>query len=604
MASSGESRFPSPFDVPPPPDAEGWQDLYPYYLLFSEDRRPTEEATFWFQDSMHFSDVIYPFDSIVLEFAALSLGQYNTRVFLVPPAMGWDYRVLNGYVYFNPVAVTDADVLAIRSRHFLERAAYYFQNWDDLYAKWLVKIRRVIADIETLRFAPLPEMEDRALVIEGRGLSSAFDMMTRYQTLLERALEAWQYHFELLNLGYAAYLDYFQFCKEAFPDITDQSIAKMVSGIDVDLFRPDDELKRLAQLALQLGLVDHLMLGSATDVLRRVATAPNGQHWLAEFEKSKHPWFNFSGGTGISHMDPVWFDDLNVPFTFLRNYIRKAQAGEPLARPLDTLLAERDRLAQGYTALLPTDQHRGIFQVKLSLARTVFPYVENHNFYVEHWFQSVFWRKIRELGQVFLGARFLQSVDDIFYLRRDEIATALFDLCSGWAVGAASRGQRYWPREIERRKRVIQALRAWSPPRALGQPPEIVTEPIMIMLMGITTDRITTWLRGEAAPGLHGFPGSPGVVEGWARVIMSVADLDHVREGEILVCPTTAPSWAPIFSRIRATVTDVGGMMSHAAIVCREYALPAVVGTGFATRDIKTGQKVRVDGNNGTVTIL
>ena len=75
-----------------------------------------------------------------------------------------------------------------------------------------------------------------------------------------------------------------------------------------------------------------------------------------------------------------------------------------------------------------------------------------------------------------------------------------------------------------------------------------------------------------------------------------------MQAGEILVAPLTAPSWAPIFSKILATVTDVGGMMSHAAIVCREYGLPAVVGTAFGTTQIKTGQRIRVDGNHGTVT--
>jgi pyruvate,water dikinase len=66
----------------------------------------------------------------------------------------------------------------------------------------------------------------------------------------------------------------------------------------------------------------------------------------------------------------------------------------------------------------------------------------------------------------------------------------------------------------------------------------------------------------------------------------------------------TAPSWAPVFGKIVATVTDTGGMMSHAAIVCREYGLPAVTGTGFATTQIKTGQRLRVDGNTGAVTLL
>jgi pyruvate,water dikinase len=97
---------------------------------------------------------------------------------------------------------------------------------------------------------------------------------------------------------------------------------------------------------------------------------------------------------------------------------------------------------------------------------------------------------------------------------------------------------------------------------------------------------------------------SPGLVEGVARVIESADELADVQEGEVLVARITAPSWGPVFGRIAATVTDIGGMMSHAAIVCREYGLPAVTGTGSATTTIRTGQRVRVDGNSGTVTIL
>jgi pyruvate,water dikinase len=87
-------------------------------------------------------------------------------------------------------------------------------------------------------------------------------------------------------------------------------------------------------------------------------------------------------------------------------------------------------------------------------------------------------------------------------------------------------------------------------------------------------------------------------------VVRSLDQLSEVRPGEILVCTITSPAWAPIFSKIKATVTDIGGIMSHAAIVSREYGLPAVVGTGRATARITTGQRLRVDGSTGVVTIL
>ena len=103
---------------------------------------------------------------------------------------------------------------------------------------------------------------------------------------------------------------------------------------------------------------------------------------------------------------------------------------------------------------------------------------------------------------------------------------------------------------------------------------------------------------------IAGAAASPGVVEGVARVVVDVEEIARVRDGDILVCPITSPAWAPIFSNVKAVVTDIGGVMSHAAIVCREYGLPAVVGTGRATSEIQTGQLIRVDGTSGVVTVL
>ena len=100
-------------------------------------------------------------------------------------------------------------------------------------------------------------------------------------------------------------------------------------------------------------------------------------------------------------------------------------------------------------------------------------------------------------------------------------------------------------------------------------------DPALIMLWGVTTQRVHAWARHqEGGSELTGTAASPGVVEGLARVVKNVGEIGDVRDGEILVCSITSPAWAPIFSKITAAVTDIGGVMSHAAIVCREYALP------------------------------
>mgnify|MGYP000688786684 CR=1 FL=1 len=101
-----------------------------------------------------------------------------------------------------------------------------------------------------------------------------------------------------------------------------------------------------------------------------------------------------------------------------------------------------------------------------------------------------------------------------------------------------------------------------------------------------------------------GFASSAGIVEGPARVLKLLKDIVDLQPGEILVCPSTNPSWAPVFTKIKAAVTDIGGLTSHAAIVCREYGVPSVTGTGVSTQVIKTGDILKVDGDSGVVQIV
>jgi pyruvate,water dikinase len=112
------------------------------------------------------------------------------------------------------------------------------------------------------------------------------------------------------------------------------------------------------------------------------------------------------------------------------------------------------------------------------------------------------------------------------------------------------------------------------------------------------------WAAGDGeGESLHGIAVNPGVVIGPARVILRTGD-DQVRPGEILVAPFTDPGWTPYFLNAAAIVMDMGGAMSHGSIIAREFGIPAVVNVGWATKTIRTGQTLRVDGNRGTVQIL
>ena len=311
-------------------------------------------------------------------------------------------------------------------------------------------------------------------------------------------------------------------------------------------------------------------------------------------------------GNGFYGHDKYWIEHQEIPLGYIKDYIRRALDGHDIMRPVAELVAERDRIIQEYRELL-NGETLAAFDAKRGLAATAYPYVENHNFYIEHWTMGVFWRKVRELGAVFAQAGFWQAPEDMLYLTRGEVRDALFDYVTAWAVGGEPTGPHYWPAEIERRRRIVDALSTQRPQPALNTPPAEITEPFTMMLYGITTEQVQQWLAADEQDddaAITGMAASPGIVEGYARVITHADELSSVQEGEILVATITAPSWGPIFGKIKATVTDIGGMMSHAAIVCREYGLPAVTGTGKGSTTIETGQFIRVDGNSGRVEIL
>ncbi|MCL5124840.1 MAG: PEP-utilizing enzyme [Deltaproteobacteria bacterium] len=607
-----ETKFPNPHHAEIIPGTEGWERMYPYnYQFTSEDpeRKDYEEKMFWFYDGLHYPEPMYPFDIIWDEAWFLGLSQFNSRIFIVPPALGVDHRIHNGYIYITPLPVADPSDIPKRAELFMKRAGYYYSNWDRLHDQWEGKMRDVIAQVTKLQIPTLPEIEDESVVTEGLGTSTGYALLKAYDKLIDLGILTWQYHFEFLNLGYAAYVVFVDFCQKAFPDIPLQKITQMVGGIDVIIYRPDEELKKLAKLAIELGVEDIALKGNETEVFEGMKASENGKKWLDAFNGAREPWFYVSTGTGWYHHDRCWNDDLDIPLSAMGIYIEKIKKGENIDRPTKSIVEERERLATEYRALLITDEDKQAFDQLLGTARTVFPYVENHLFYVEHWFHSIFWNKVREVGKILVDYKFIEDVEDVWYLKRSEIKDALWDVVTSWATGSKPRGPLVWPKEVAWRKGVMDKFREWTPPDGMGTMPETITEPFTIVLWGITSESMSQWAKLKAISEndltkIIGFPGSPGIAEGIVRVCRSVKDVGQLKEGEILVAPTTSPSWASAFQKIKAAITDVGGVMCHAAIVCREYGLPAIVGTGSATSRLKTGQRIRIDGSKGEIDII
>jgi pyruvate,water dikinase len=606
MTTSAEPKgFPLPSSLKVVPGTERAQAAYPYHIQFNE----ADDDRFWFYNSMHFPEPMSAFDMVTAEAAYCALGSANTRVHCLPTTLGIDHRIINGRVYIGGNAVTDPAEIARRTVEFQKRAFYYYENWERLYDQWREKMMALIGEARALPKPHLPEFEPLAHVHAGRGIASNHDLLVTYQKTLEGYFRMWHHHFEFLLLGYGAYLTFFGFCKKAFPEITDQTIARMVAGIEAEIFRPDDELRRLSRRAVELGVDAKFRDGvSAEDTIRSLEKAGEpGREWLRELATSRDPWFNINVGDGFYHYHRAWNDDLSIPFAALPGYIDQVKAGTSLDRPVERLQAERRQLIEDYRELLSTDEDRAAYDQMITLAHRVFPYVEGHKFYCEHWYTNLFFNKIREFGVLLAEHGFFPNGEDVFHLTHYELKAAIIDLMSSWSGGSAPRGPSHWPQIVAERRAAIQVWAKHDTPPALGKVPDIIDDPAIVMLWGITRETLDRWLSAGTdgnSNEVRGFAASSGVVEGPARIVKSVEEISRLQKGDILVCQVTNPTWAPIFQKIAGAVSDIGGSMSHAAIVAREYGLPAVVGTGSATSRIKDGQRIRVDGARGIVTLL
>ncbi|MDP8948951.1 MAG: PEP-utilizing enzyme, partial [Actinomycetota bacterium] len=188
----------------------------------------------------------------------------------------------------------------------------------------------------------------------------------------------------------------------------------------------------------------------------------------------------------------------------------------------------------------------------------------------------VYKQALLEEAERLVQAHVLREKEDIFYLTFQELQDVL-------------RTNQVDDQLIRQRKDTFRSYQTLTPPRVLTSDGEVIAG---------------AYRRDDLPAGaLVGLPVSAGAIEGRARVILDIAEAD-LEAGDVLVTAYTDPSWTPVFVAVKGLVTEVGGLMTHGAVIAREYGLPAVVGVEHATRLIRDGQRIRVHGTDGYVEIL
>jgi pyruvate,water dikinase len=277
------------------------------------------------------------------------------------------------------------------------------------------------------------------------------------------------------------------------------------------------------------------------------------------------------GSTTTMHLLdlPTWAEDPTTPLRMIVSMAEEADDHDP--RLIEARAAARRGDLERELERLDTGDDAGITLLRqvYRVARHLAPASEDHNLLCDQRLIAAGRSCWLRIGAWLVARGVLPDSEAVFYLALDEAIAALEGQTTVTSATIAER------RDLQRR------WRAASPPATLGLQPDGEREPRLV--------------RGVAA--------SRGVHRGRARVIPSLPEAGHLEPGDVLVCPATSPEWTPYFGVIGALVTGSGSLLAHAAVVAREFGIPAVVGAAGAMQVIPDGAMVVVDGTLGVVTV-
>lgn len=483
-------------------------------------------------------------------------------------------RYLNTYLYqaVTPSATTPDEMAALarRSEERLGDAmAHLSESWS---GEWLPTIQ---AHLQHWRSVDLGRLTPAAL-------------HAHLEETLARSQQVWTIHFRLVFPVFLAISLFEEYYRDLFPDTDQFGPFHLLQGFDHKTLEANRALWQLSRRAV---LAPEIREALATTIAREIPgvlqRSAGGRAFLDELRSYLDTYGRRASQMLVSA--PSWIEDPTPVLTSLQQYIGQAERDpdlQPMARAAerDHLVAvARERLA-GYPGPV-----REQFELLLMAAQTATVLSEEHTFWIDYASMYEVRRVFLEYGRRLAEDTRIDQPDDVFYLGFEELQQH-----AATPPGPDRRAL------VARRKAELEHFRAIAPPPALGtMPPDAPSDDPLDRALG---KFFGTPPESSADPNiLPGHAGAPGVATGPARVILTLAEADRVQPGDVLVAPATLPPWTPLFATVAAVVTDAGGVLSHCAIVAREYRIPAVVGTGSATTAIRDGQMVEVDGTLGVV---
>jgi pyruvate,water dikinase len=552
-----------------------------------------EKDFFWVYDDLH---IPHPVSPMFFDIGGWWLScDHMFRRFGTPFAVDWLAKNVNGYVYTTAIPA-DPDLRiegteysssytarVPRDRAFGDRMGAYLDTvlpvYGEHFADWWRD--RLVPEMQR-NFAYLEERLDAA---DGMSLPEA-------ATLLEDAIDIhdrhWKIHWMLNFAQLSATLKLRAVMEKTRGEVDETLLGRLQNSASdrnwdsiEALWRMKNEIRDDAELKAAFAVRDAEAIGAA------LRSSEAGRRFISERMEPYQREFGWHAVWSHEFVFPTVREQMEPVLDLIKGYL---DTDYDFPAAIEAMRADIEAASREILDGLDGDalaEMRAANDTNLRMA----PLTPDHHFYIDQGANAHVRLVLVELGRKLVEAGRLDQPDDVMFLRYNELRMLIGD-----ATAIDARGL------VASRRAEREASTALQPPNWIGTAtPSQLAFPYLVN-WGYP-ERFHQGRPAAEGP-ITGIAASPGTVEGIARVVMTVDDFDDVADGDVLVCQMTNPAWVVLFTKIAGLVTDTGGTTSHPAVLSREFGIPAVVGTSVATKRIRTGDRIRVNGSTGTVEVL
>ncbi|TMB96291.1 MAG: PEP-utilizing protein, partial [Chloroflexi bacterium] len=326
---------------------------------------------------------------------------------------------------------------------------------------------------------------------------------------------------------------------------------------------------------------------TATEIMQALQKSDRGRRFLADRVTAYQREYGYHAVWSHEFVFPTVREHAEPVIELVRGYVETGyDYPKTIAAVEQDIQSATEELLDGLSGE-GLEEVRRLNEINLLMA----PLTPDHHFYIDQGANAHLRLVLMAIGAKLVESGALARPDDVMYLEYNELRVFMADNA---AIDAR--------KLVAKRRTEREAAYRLRPPDWIGTVTATQLAVPYLANWGFPEKFYRKASRVESH--IEGLGGSPGVVEGVARVVLTVEQFDHVRKGDIVVCQMTNPAWVALFTKMAGLVTDAGGLTSHAAVLAREFAIPAVIGTSSATRRIKEGDRIRVNGTTGVVDIL